>query len=128
MDFGKFDLAAQSEAGYVYHVADPLGEPMLQGGAPVTISVCGSDSPAYKNRQRELARENTDKALDRDDVALEMLIACTLGWQGIIWNGEELAFTPENVRMFYERHFWVADNVAGVILDRANFLDYAPAG
>lgn len=128
MDFGKFDLAAQSEAGYVYHVVDPLGVPMSQDGDPVTITLCGSDSPAYKNRQRELARENTDKSLDRDDAALEMLITCTLGWRGIIWNGEELAFAPENARMLYQRHEWLRENVAGVILDRANFLDYAPAG
>ena len=128
LDFGKFDLAAQSAAGYVYHVADPLGVPLMNDGAPVTITVAGSDSPAYKNRQRELARENTDKPLERDDLAMEMLVACTLGWQGIAWNGKALAFTAENARMLYKRHEWLRENVASVVLDRAHFLDYAPAG
>ena len=144
MDFGKFDLAAQSAAGYVYHVADPLGVPLMNDGAPVTITVAGSDSPAYKNRQRELARTAAidatgksiaqaaaDKIVPPDSshgFAMEMLVACTLGWQGITWNGKALAFTPENARMLYNRHEWLRENVASVVLDRAHFLDYAPAG
>lgn len=128
MDFGKFDLAAQSEAGYVYHVADPLGMPMFQDGEPVTITVCGSDSATYKNRQRELARENTGKDVDRDAVAMDMLVACTMDWSGILWDGEDLEFTPENARRLYAKHEWLRENVSGAILDRANFFTYAPAG
>ena len=128
LDFGKFDLAAQSAAGFAYHVVDPLGVPMTHEGKPVVITVSGSDSPAYKNRQRELARENTDKAIERDDLAMEMLVACTLGWQGIVWDGKPLAFTPDNARMLYNRHEWLREDVARAVLDRANFLAYAPAG
>lgn len=128
LDFGKFDLAAQSAAGFAYHVRDPLGVPMEHEGEPVIITLAGADSPTYKNRQRELARENTEKPLDRDALAMEMLVACTLGWRGIIWDGEPLPFTPENARMLYANHEWLREDVASVVLDRANFLAVAPAG
>ncbi len=129
LDFGRFDLAAQSAAGFDYHVVDPLGVPMMQeDGERVIITLAGADSPAYKNRQRELARENTGKEFDRESIALEMLVVCTICWQGIIWDGKPLAFTPENARMLYKRHEWLRENVAQVVLDRANFLAYAPAG
>ena len=128
LDFGKFDLAAQSGAGYPYHVRDPLGVPMVLDGEPVEIDLCGADSAVYRNRQRELARENADKALDKDTLAMEMLVACTRGWRRIIWDGELLPFSAENARKLYAKHEWLREDCASVILDRANFLAVAPAG
>ena len=127
IDFGTFDLAAQAASGYPYHVRDPLGVPMEYDGQPSIITLAGSDSAIYKNGQRDLARNNTDTSLDRDALAIEMLVICTLGWRGIIWNGEPLGFTSENARMLYSKHEWLREDCAGVILDRANFLAVAPA-
>ena len=124
-DFGRFDLAAQSEAGKDFAVIGPRGKPLTYKGAPVTIKLAGKDSPRFKNRQRELAREKIEEGIERADIEMEMLIVCTLGWSGIRWNGKLLEFSAENARMLYGKDELLRENAAQFILERANFLDYA---
>ena len=119
-DFGTFDLAELSGAGADCLVFDPADNPVVVDGKQASIRMCGSDSAGYKNRQRELARENADGKMDRDTLAIEMLVACTLSWKGILWGGKPLECTPENARKLYTKHEWLRESLAKFILGRSN--------
>lgn len=133
MDIGKINLAERSEQGADLELEDPItGEKGKQAdGSPVTIRVMGMDSAAFRNKHREIqsrrmakiARgKKPDYAGNSDDEAAELLVACTIGWNGIEVNGEVLAFTPKAARDLYLDHHWIREQVDQFIGDRANFF------
>jgi hypothetical protein len=61
-------------------------------------------------------------AEEQDESGLNLLVACTLAWEGVIVEGVDLPCTPDNVKMVYRRFPWLQEQVTAFIGDRANFL------
>lgn len=99
--------------------AEPVG---------IQIKVAGSDSEIYKKQMRK----QQDKRLKRgfrkvnseqlETEGRELLVACTLDWKGVVYNGEELECNAENVRWLYKTYSWIKDQVDNAIGDVSNFL------
>jgi hypothetical protein len=53
---------------------------------------------------------------------VERLAAATLSWQGVIYQGAELACTAANARRLYGEQLWIREQVARFLEDRAHFL------
>ena len=54
--------------------------------------------------------------------AIEVLIACTLDWANVAFEGEVLECTKANIRKVYTAFPWVREQVDEFVDDRANFM------
>jgi len=143
-DLSQLDTGNAAETG----VAVALLHPKTNVPLGIRIRVCGVDSEIYRsqvrkqqNRRTEAARRArgrvTVSAEELESDALGILVACTLGWEsdvkegdgiktvpGLPVGGELLEFTPENVRKIYANpgYGWLREQVDAEIGDRANFL------
>jgi hypothetical protein len=141
MDLLNLDTRAASDNGAAMEVKHPVtgdvvrqdppeGAPEGTLGAPVTITLAGQDSSTYKKARnaqvtKRLAKRNPGKITgeEAEAEALELLVAATLGWDGIsLGSNEPLAFTPGNVRRLYETLPAIREQAAAFVDDRANFL------
>ena len=127
-----FDYRAKFDAGALYTVLDPWGNAAQVGGEPVSVRVAGEESARFKNIVRELRRQNADKVLDEDeraDVALSIVVGCTIGWDNVLGaDGEPLTLTPESAREFWEKVWpYNGGQVAEFIREKASFLGTAPS-
>lgn len=129
MDLSNFDTTAAAQAGAKLELKAPNGDPLLQDdGAPVTITLLGRDSDVWRRAERAAldrrvnTRKKTVQSADLERDALEALVAVTVGWSGIVLDGNALDCTPPNVRRVYERFRWVREQVDEFVGDRANFL------
>jgi len=121
VDLSAFDTIKGSEEGKWMEVFAPDGTPI---GAKIKLT--GKDSKVYRSRVKKLAqKERLKKKMDLTDLENEMLdihVACTLDWEGIVDNGKELEFNSENVRYVYEKYRWLLDDVVEFVGDREHFL------
>lgn len=128
MDFGKIDLQANAEKGAACHLEDPVtGELLYQdNGKPITISVLGQDSAVFRKEVAHIAERHGGKKKANLELAesnaIHLLAKLVTGWDGIIWDGEPLECTQENVRMFLTKFRPIRDQLDGFIADRSNFL------
>jgi len=82
-------------------VLDPWGNAAQVGGEPVSVRVAGEESARFKNIVRELRRQNADKVLDEDeraDVALSIVVGCTIGWDNVLGADGNAACADTRVR------------------------------
>ena len=123
-DFSKYEeQQKQAEEGVWMEVEDPNGNPL-----GVHLKLAGTDSEAY---QKQL-RKQQDKMLKRgnfkisaeeaENNSLNLLVACTLAWEGVEYSGEELECNKDNARWLYKTFGFIRDQVDEFIGDRANFL------
>ena len=97
----------------------------------IVIHLVGSDSEICQaaleaNREKLLARvsETGDATVTKKDemaIKIETLIACTTGWEGILMNGEEYKFSPENARKLYQTN-WIREQLIAFVDNRENFF------
>lgn len=121
------------------HVEDPVsGEPLYNDPEakehPVRITLLGIDSDKYKSVQRRLTDQKLARQLkqgrkfrlnaaDLETDQLELLVACTVKWEGLTDDsGQALECLPVNVRAFYAGCDWLREQVSAFVNDRANFL------
>jgi len=129
------DLAslAVSQEGQTLELRHPIEGTVLKTdkGKPITITLVGTDSDVFRKAQRSILDRRLNQkgktklsAAELEEEAVTTLISCTLGWSGIVLDGEELAFNKDNVRKLYSRTDlpWIRDQVDEFIADRANFL------
>tara|TARA_Y100000296_G_scaffold84935_2_gene119609 strand:- start:948 stop:1376 length:429 start_codon:yes stop_codon:yes gene_type:complete len=139
MDLSELDVQAAAENGAAMQLMHPAtGEPLEHDGKPITITLMGADSAAFR-RSVALAMAKQSKARDVDlskatgeeimatfdkgeRAAVEHLLAVTIGWDNIVWEGEVLPFSRENAAMVYSRHRWIRDQANKFIGDRTNYL------
>lgn len=94
---------------------------------PVTIIVAGMHSTQFRRaeellRKRKLkARNFTGEAVYDDNI--EKVAACTLGWAGFTFKGEQVQCTPHNVKELYKKCPWVLDQVLEAMQDHARFFN-----
>ena len=92
------------------------------------IKLLGADSETYKKTERRQQSRHLKRGLKHlspEDLyydTLELLVACTVEWQNIQENGQELECTRENVRRVYSEYDDVRDQVREFVEDRGNFL------
>lgn len=133
MDLSKYDTAKFADEGATMEVIAPDGTPAKNDdGTPVTITVLGHDSRAYRDAANRLSRRTSVKmkagSLEIDRVQLEAdeiekLTACTTSWHGIGLDGvAALPCTPENVKKVYTRFAWLREQVSAFMGERANYL------
>ena len=137
MDLSKFNVEKMAESGADLVLEHPsTGEELIsEDKSKVTIKLLGTDSKAYRNKNREFQRgriaklaRTRSKKIDytvSDEEACEILVACTLGWENIELDGEILEFSPENAYQLYMDHLWIREQVDLFIGDRANFFTTA---
>jgi len=116
LDLASFDIQGDHDKGCEIEInadGEPLG---------IFITIVGQYSKAYTDHNRKVTnqvlrtsqhnrqRGKNEETLTVDklkDKGTELLIACTVSWRmegkkTILWEGEELEFTPKNARTLYE--------------------------
>ena len=137
MDMSRLNLEVFAEKGATMELLHPVDNDVLTTeengkGEPITISLLGSDSKAFKNKSRELARrrvakyqKSRNKSVDHtvsDEEASELLVACTTGWSGIVVDGEQVEFSEEAAMDLYCKNSWIREQVDAFVGDRASFF------
>lgn len=128
-DFGKNNVSKVAEAGYEFELIYPVtGE-----GTGAFITVRGDASKtvqAYNraqfNREQQKAKSgrNADKVVPIEEYiekAIEKAIIKTIGWRGIVVDGEELVFTESNAKKFYAENDWIREAVERESAEITNF-------
>lgn len=134
MDLSQFDTEKAAEQGALCHLVNPAtNEKLYQDDkSPVGIQVHGSDSSKYRKAQRTLNNKRLENQFKKrsqkitmeqlEEDSLELLVAVTVGWQGIVVDGEPLEFSEKNCRELYTRFTWIREQVDEFVTDRSNFL------
>lgn len=134
MDLSKLDTRKACEAGAVMELFYE-GSPVLQDDekTPVTITLRGKDSDTVQRAVRRRA-DNRAEARKPAKVTLDTLEAegvegladCTIGWDGMVVDGETITCTRETVIEVYTRFPWLREQVEAFVNARTNFLKLAP--
>ena len=124
MNIDELDTSLSATDAAVMEVRDKAGAPMLdKDGSPITITLLGKDSDAFKKRQNEIDNRRyaagarmklTAEALRAD--AASVLAKCTVSWTGI---SDECSY--DNAVTLYTRVSEVREQVDTFIGDRSNF-------
>ena len=128
MDLGTHDTRAASEAGAPMRVYGPDGSLLMDGDEPVTITLCGADSPKFsaaqkaiaKRRGMQAARNGSDRELND---LIELMADVTVGWSGIDYLGQApFPCTKANAIRLYTDLRWLLEQVISFVTERANYL------
>lgn len=128
-----FDLVklapSKSSEGAVLTLVNPVNNTPIEG---VTITLMGADSKEYQALRRKLQNARLRNVTSRgkmrvtseeiEDEALQLIVAATKGWTGVVIEGVEQPFTMENAKSLFTRFPWIREQVDEFINDRANFL------
>lgn len=124
MDFSTIDLEGNAARGADCHIDNPVtGEPMFDdNGKPITIRVLGADSKEFRRALQKQIDVKGPKTLEQSEKrAVELLVPCVTAWSGIVWEGEPLECTPDNVRMFLTKLRPIRQQLDAFQADRGNF-------
>lgn len=116
-----------------------LVHPVNRTGLGIFWSVVGKDSDVYRARIRGLADENLrrsnaglppmDNTLSKLEAKnVDTLAAASTGWRSegkpgvVVWKGEELSFTPENVKRVLTELPAAREQVQEKVNDLGNWL------
>jgi hypothetical protein len=132
-DLSTLDTNDAAEAGARMEVTHPTtGAPLMNGSTAIVLILAGQDSDRYRAADRKISNKRiatgrngqrlvlTAESIESDN--LQRLVACTIGWEGVAWDGAEKDCTPENARALYERFPFMREQAETFIADRANFL------
>jgi len=108
-------------------------------GRAVSITLAGEDSEGYRHARRaatnrrlksqQSGRRLQVSAEELENDALEMLVGCTVAWDGIsLGDQADLPFSSDNARVIYKRLPWLREQAEAFIGDRANFMKGSPKG
>ena len=124
MNIDQLETSLSADGSAVMELRDKSGATLMDSdGKPITITLLGKDSDAFKKRQNEIDNRRyaagarlklTAEALKADSVSL--LAKCTVGWSGIT---EECTY--DNAVKLYSKVGEIREQVDVFIGDRANF-------
>ncbi|MFV1944143.1 hypothetical protein VPH49_25475 [Pseudomonas luteola] len=121
-DLSSFFTRDRAEKGAEMKLVAPTGDYIRdEDGVYWTLTVAGTDSAKFKNAVKEAQSERGR----RDDDGVEGTAALVLGWNRMILNGEDLPFTPENVKRVLTDYPFIREQVIAFAANRANFLPKA---
>lgn len=136
MDLSKLDTVKGSEAGAVLVLRHPTtNKPLKNGDDPISITLLGKDSTKYQNahhaaaakRLENLSVKGSKISIDSEGLspvedAARILSQVTLGWSGIVVEGQPVPFSEAAAFDLYVKFPWIREQVDTFIVDRANFL------
>jgi hypothetical protein len=134
-DIARFDTRTRAEAGaemVILRPAPPYAPFLDDDKKPLSLSLKGRNSTAYKAIQRELQMRNADRSArditrtDEDEQRdrFDVLVAVTAGWSFDQMDGQPFAFSPENVRKLWadNRWDWLQTQALNFVNAEGNFL------
>ena len=124
-DFASRDVTAKADEGAELEVLDPAnGKPV-----GVFITLAGADSSVHRKATAAIANRRAKGGFRRninlDDLqteSIEVLARCTLGWSGVVLDGNDVPLSKEAAVTLYTRFPWLREQVETFISDRANYL------
>lgn len=129
IDLGQFEIGKDGEWLELLH---PVTGELIrdEDDGLMRIELVGKDSKEFRKAQRAITSrrlKSRSKAnrIDADALeheAVDMLVACTKGWEGFADEGELLEFNPANVRKVYTKYAWIKEQVDEFVDDRGNFM------
>ncbi|HET9023682.1 MAG TPA: hypothetical protein VFN64_03860 [Burkholderiaceae bacterium] len=126
--FDAASLVMEDDAAAEIEIFDPR----TKSGTGIFITVYSRDSERARavtrgqlnRRFRNMGRARGAAALTAEELeaeTMDLLVACTKSWRGVVWNGNELALTAEHARGLYTASPIIREQVEDAISDRANF-------
>lgn len=99
----------------------------------VTITLLSKDSDQFRKVSTRVTNKRLEKSLraggrvrvraeEIENDQLDLLVACTTGWDNVQLGSEVLEFNDLNVRRLYQEVPAIREQVDNFIGDRANFL------
>jgi len=131
MDLSNLNLGECADKGALLTLANPITGKLLEdNGVPMTITLAGADSSAFRKKQREIQYSRlqqiaVDAGFDFDSIEsdeCELLAAATLGWSGLVMKGKPLEFSHDAVVELYKSQAWIREQVDVFVGARANFF------
>lgn len=130
-ELSSFDVASLAPSGETTEVI--IINPMTNRETDMAVVVYGRDSAIYKEalraqidrRLRSPGRRvqlTTMTAAEIEAESIDLLVKCTVSWRNVVWKGQPIACTPENVRMVYEAVPTVREQIDEAIGDRTRFM------
>lgn len=123
-DIAALDLNSRAEKGAVLNLRHPGSYAELG----VKIWLQGVDAPSYRTVVRrqideQIAHSKADlTAAEMEARHIERLIAITLKWENVSYQGTDLQFSQDNVARLYREQLWIREQVTRFVEDRSNFL------
>ena len=128
IDLAKLDTNKASDEGVWCQIENPA----TGDSTGIRIKVLGMDSKVYLDQTRKVQDRNlkkgfrgmkTLKSETLDNNKIDLICACTVAWENVKYNGEDLICDAENKRWLYKTYRWIFDQVDEFIGDRGNFLE-----
>lgn len=124
MDLSEIRKQAQDEAWVT------ILHPVSGEETSMRIRLLSPDSERYRqidNRIRNAATKSMTKrgglsAEELSESGLQLLIQATVGWENVIFDGQPIQFSPENVRTVYTDFPFIREQVDRFLGDRRNFF------
>jgi len=124
MNIDQLETTLSADGSAVMEVLDKAGVAMLnEQGVPVTITLLGKDSDAYKQRSNQIddRRYAAGARLKLTAAGLKADAASILAKATVSWTGIDDECTYENAVKLYSRINAIREQVDLFIGDRANF-------
>ena len=136
MDLKSLNILAPAESGTEVELEHPATrEPLVDDkGTPWIIEVRGEDSETV----RRVIKKQHDKRMDRarkgqkggsdadlsESEQVQKLVAATIGWSGLVMDGEPYPFNAQNAHRLYSDpgFYWIVEQVQQAMSDRARFF------
>lgn len=104
-------------------------DPRDQSPTAITITLASPYSPQAKAAQHAIVevlrgkKEADISVAELEAKALDSLVACTLGWRGVMdADDNEVIASPAIVRALYEAEPWIAEQVQAAYGEKSRFF------
>lgn len=135
MDLANFDTTKPEQTGTL-ELKHPGTGVVLKDektDKPITITLLGLDHPSVQKERKRVMDKRLGSAVGKggkvrisadelDEDGMNLLVKCTTSWEGIVFNGQALECTPDNVRMLYTKVPAIREQVDEFVNERSNFL------
>jgi hypothetical protein len=121
-------LAGKEDEGLAFPVrnADNSVAYKQDGVTPCTITVAGTHSRRYRDKQKEMDRAKIRGAQTMTDAksrGRELLVHCTLSWDIEDDEAGPVPFNRQNVMELYRDCPWIAEAAEEAMTDHAGFFE-----
>jgi hypothetical protein len=124
MELSNLMTADDHAAGAECNIFSPVDGKLTD----VFILVAGADSPVWRKSKRKqtteimaVARSKDTVDLDYDKMDIEALVDATLGWRGIVKDGEPWEYSRANALDLYSKSPGIVSQLLDFIADKRNF-------
>lgn len=124
----KQDVTKREDEGATIHLRDEFGEPWMEDGRPVTVTVVGTYSSRYRKAEAASGRRfqkqmraqggDFDMRAYNEDVAAQ----CVVGWTEFTDGGQPLPTTRENALKVFAGFPWVYPQINAAMENHAGFF------